>query len=50
MAPAPLPSVYGMNTAPQRGFHRAFGRPLSPAGMALACITLYFVSRRNNWL
>ncbi|MFE3459418.1 magnesium and cobalt transport protein CorA [Nocardiopsis aegyptia] len=50
VVPTLISSVYGMNIAPQRGFHWAFSWPLTLAAMTLASLTLYVVFKRNDWL
>ncbi|RKS08325.1 magnesium transporter [Nocardiopsis sp. Huas11] len=50
VVPTLISSVYGMNIAPQRGFHWAFSWPLTLTAMTLVSITLYVVFRRRNWL
>lgn len=50
LVPTLISSVYGMNIAPQTGFHWAFSWPLVLAAMALASLILYVVFRRNGWL
>jgi magnesium transporter len=50
VVPTLISSIYGMNIAPQSGFHWMFSWPLTLAGMALASLTLYLVFKRNDWL
>lgn len=48
--PALIASIFGMNVAPQPGFHWAFSWPVTLGVMALAALLLYMLFRRNGWL
>jgi magnesium transporter len=50
VVPTLISSVFGMNIAPQPGFHWMFSWPLVLAFMTLSSLALYFLFRRNGWL
>ncbi|SIO90241.1 magnesium and cobalt transport protein CorA [Nocardiopsis sp. JB363] len=50
VVPTLISSVYGMNIAPQPGFHWLFTWPITLAGMALLSVVLYLLFKRNGWL
>ncbi|MEU3306216.1 magnesium and cobalt transport protein CorA [Nocardiopsis sp. NPDC055551] len=50
VVPTLISSVYGMNIAPQPGFHWLFTWPLTLAAMAMVSLVLYLIFRRNGWL
>lgn len=50
LLPALIASAYGMNIAPDPGFHWVFNWPLTLTVMALSSLALYVVFRRKGWL
>ncbi|WP_017581193.1 magnesium and cobalt transport protein CorA [Nocardiopsis valliformis] len=50
VVPTLIASVFGMNIAPQPGFHWVFSWPLVLAFMACSSLVLYLLFRRNGWL
>ncbi|WP_017590106.1 magnesium and cobalt transport protein CorA [Nocardiopsis ganjiahuensis] len=50
VVPTLISSVFGMNIAPEPGYHWVFSWPLVLAFMALSSLLLYLLFRRNGWL
>ncbi|MEU3018155.1 magnesium and cobalt transport protein CorA [Nocardiopsis sp. NPDC007018] len=50
VVPTLIASIFGMNIAPQPGFHWVFSWPLVLTFMFLSSLLLYLLFRRNDWL
>ncbi|PWV55445.1 MULTISPECIES: magnesium and cobalt transport protein CorA [Nocardiopsis] len=50
VVPTLIASIFGMNIAPQPGFHWVFNWPLVLVFMFLSSLLLYLLFRRNDWL
>lgn len=50
VVPTLISSVFGMNIAPQPGFHWVFSWPLVLLFMVATSVGLYVVFKRNDWL